>query len=215
MAQEELQSVRPRTVGHRMGAWVALAFLYLVIRFGFTVQLDSLGEYASYFLEVVAVLVAIGLAGKSFFEMLSLRRSLVFGAMSTLIAGFAVYKLASVLGILIPFDLRGTETLVLLLLFSPILEEFIFRFLLWQPIDSLLKRPVLTWVVTSFIFSYSHLHSIWFVPAEIHPFIIFQTIYTLILGFTCGYYVFRQKSLLGAILTHFFFNLGFYIASLI
>ncbi|MBK7961601.1 MAG: CPBP family intramembrane metalloprotease [Bdellovibrionales bacterium] len=198
----------------RMGAWIALAFLYLVIRFGLTVQLDSFGEYASYFFETALVLIAIVLTGKSFFEMFAVRRSVLFGAFGTSIAGFAIYKLATTVGILIPFDLQGKETILMLLLVAPILEEFIFRFFLWQPIDSLIKRPVFTWSITSLIFSYSHLHTIWFVPAEIHPFIILQTIYTLALGFACGYFVFRQKSILGAILLHFFFNLGFYLASL-
>jgi membrane protease YdiL (CAAX protease family) len=207
-------SIKGRRLEYRQAVIVGLAIVYLVVRFGFTTQLDALGEYASYLFEVCCVALAIGLSPRSLGDIFCFRRSILLGGTVSLIAGFGILKAATSLGFLIPFDLTGMETILLLLLFSPILEEFIFRFFLWQPVESLTQKPVLAWIGTSVVFSYSHLHTMWFVPADIHPFIIFQTIYTLFLGFFCGYFVYKYKTLLGAILVHFFFNLGFYLASL-
>ncbi len=191
-----------------------LAILYLIVRFGFTSNLDSLGEFASYIFEVLLVASSILLSWNTFCELFKFHRSAFLGSIGSLIFGFAIFKLAAFSNILIPFDLHGVQTIVFLLLISPILEELIFRFFLWKPFDSLTQRPFLTWVLTSIVFSYSHLHALWFSPKEIHPFVIYQTMYTLILGFCCGYFVYKQKFVLGGILVHFFFNLGFYLAFL-
>lgn len=198
----------------RFIGWYILVSLYLVIRFGFTKQLDSLGNYGSYIFEVLCVSVALALFGKNIFSSLKVSKSAFYGMVIALGAGFGIFKTASVLKIAIPFDLKGTETLLFLLVVAPILEESIFRFLVWQPIQYISQRPIVALVATSLIFSYSHLHAIWFVPPEIHNFIIYQTGYTLLLGLACGFYIYRHSSLASAILIHFAFNLGFYLASM-
>lgn len=196
----------------RLTIWYILVSFYLVIRFGFTTQLDALGNYGSYIFEVICVSVAIGLFGKKIFSTVKIFKSVSYGMIIGLGAGFGIFKLAGVLSIAIPFDLKGTETVLFLLVVAPILEEAIFRFLVWQPIQYISQRPIIALVSTSLIFSYSHLHAIWFVPPEVHKFIIYQTVYTFLLGLTCGYYVYRYSSLACAILIHFAFNLGFYLA---
>jgi membrane protease YdiL (CAAX protease family) len=40
-------------------------------------------------------------------------------------------------------------------------------------------------------------------------------VYTLGLGLASGFFVFRFRSILGAVAIHFSFNLGFYLASLL
>ncbi len=199
---------------NRLAFWSLLACIYLIIRFAFTQWLDTLGAYASYGFEVVDVSIAGFLAGHTFLKYFKITRPMLICSVGSLIAGFAIFRIAGFAGIQIPFDLRGTETLMFLLLVAPILEELIFRFFLWQPIEWLGRKPIIAWVVTSLMFSYSHLHSIWFVPKEIHTFIVYQTIYTLFLGLACGFFIFRNKSVAGAILIHFAFNLGFYLGSL-
>lgn len=198
----------------RLAFWSLLAGVYLIIRFAFTQWLDSLGAYASYGFEVAEVSIAGFLAGHTFLKYLKITKQILICSVGSLIAGFAIFRFASLTGIQIPFDLKGTEPLLFLLVVAPILEELIFRFFLWQPIEWLGGKPVIAWVATSLMFSYSHLHAIWFVPKEIHTFIAYQTIYTFILGVACGFFVFRNKSVAGAILIHFAFNLGFYLGSL-
>lgn len=199
----------------RQAIWALLAVLYLVIRFIFTVQLDSFGPYSSYIFETIDVGLAFALAGRTVIGYWRVSRLVLVAATGSLVMGFAIFRSAGLAGIAIPFDLNGGETLVFLLLVAPVLEELIFRFFLWQPIEALAKNSFVAWLATSLIFSYAHLHAIWNVPSSIHPFIAYQTVYTLFLGLGCGYFVFRGRSLAGAIAVHFAFNLGFYLASLV
>lgn len=193
--------------------WIALAFIYILVRFVFTRQLDTLGEFASYYFEVICIVIAILICGKKIISFFNLKRTASYAMVLSLITGFGIFKLASFLQIIMPLDLKNLITVVFLLLIAPVLEELIFRFLLWQPIQILIKKPYLTLALTSLIFSYSHLHAIWFVPTEYHQFIILQTTYTLFLGLTCGFYIYRYSSLSSAIFIHFAFNLGFFAAS--
>lgn len=202
-----------RPVIIRLTIWYILVTFYLVIRFGFTRQLDALGSYGSYIFEVLCVSAAIALFGKNISSSIKIFKSVSYGMVIGLGAGFGIFKLADALSIAIPFNLKGTETILFLLVVAPILEEAIFRFLVWQPVQYISKRPIVALISTSLIFSYSHLHAIWFVPPEVHNFIIYQAAYTFLLGLACGFYVYRYSSLACAILIHFAFNLGFYLAS--
>lgn len=199
----------------RFYSLTALALIYLVIRFGLTKQLDVLGAYSSYVFEIICVSIAVILLGRKTLATLSLEKSVAYGSIISVVAGFGIFKCAGALGIQIPFDLKGTETIFFLLVVAPILEEAIFRFMLWQPIQIITKRPMAALIFTSIAFSYSHLHAIWSVPPEIHNFIIYQTAYTLVLALACGFYVYRYSSLTSAMLIHFGFNFGFYLSSLI
>lgn len=199
----------------RTRIWISLAFIYLLVRFAFTVQLDSLGTYSSYVFEIVCVLAALILKTQSTPSLFNFPRILTsaYGALIAFIAGFTMFKTAGFFGILVPFDFKQTEALIFLLLVAPFLEELLFRFFLWSPFQLLTKNPKVTLIITSLIFSYSHFHAFWFVDKEIYPFVIFQTTYTFFLGLACGYFVYRYTSIAGAILFHFAFNLGFYLAS--
>lgn len=190
-----------------------LAAFYLVVRFFFSARLDSFGAYASYVLEAVLVVVAIAIVGFGRRKSVGPAKWLGLGGVLALAAGFGAFKIAVMNGIPIPFNLEGAETLVFLLVVAPILEEALFRFFIWVPIAGLLNRTV-AFVVTSLLFSYAHFHAYFFVPAEIHSFIYYQTAYTLLLAIGCGYWVWRYNSMVGAIATHFAFNLGFCLASL-
>jgi membrane protease YdiL (CAAX protease family) len=198
----------------RMIAWAVLALVYIVIRFAFTRWLDALGNYGSYLFEVGDVSIAAILAGRSLLSRFKVNRMVSVGAVIGLVSGFGVYRIAGLASIPIPFDLKSAETIVMLLVVAPLLEESIFRFFLWDPIEWLSRRPLVAWIVTTLVFSYSDLHAIWFVPKEIQMFVIYQTVYTLGLGLACGYFVCKCRSIGGAIAIHFSFNLGFYLAFL-
>jgi membrane protease YdiL (CAAX protease family) len=194
-------------------AWMFLAIFYLIVRFGFTRQLDQMGAYTSYIFEIMLTLVAVFFSRTELKTMFSIPKGALASIPLSFLAGFFIFEIAVIQEIRIPFNLGGTETVIFLLLVAPILEEFIFRFFLYEPVHRLAKSSVVPWIFTTVIFSYSHLHAIWFVPEAIHQFIIYQTIYTLGLGLACGFFVFRYRSLGCAIIVHFLFNLGFYVGS--
>lgn len=201
------------TLSKRQRLWVFLAIVYVVLRFAFTRQLEVINPYTSYIMEFVFVLIAASFSGGTFSSRFSLSRVTGVAFVVSLAAGFLIFRAAAALEIAVPFDLSGSETIFFLLVVAPVLEELIFRFFLWEPLEALIKKPWVVWVVTSVVFSYSHLHSIWFVPDEIYPFIEYQTAYTFLLGLGCGYFVYRYHSIAGAIAVHFAFNLGFYLAA--
>ena len=55
--------------------------------------------------------------------------------------------------------------------------------------------------------------ALWTVPEQFRSFVLYQTLYVIILGLAAGWQRLRQNSILAGILLHFSFNLGFYIAS--
>jgi membrane protease YdiL (CAAX protease family) len=189
-----------------------LLAVYLVVRFFCTQWLDSLGGYTSYYFEIFLVTVSCGLLWPQVRGMFTLSKSLYIFFAGALIAGYLVFKGTGILQITVPFDLTNNELRFFLLIVAPILEELIFRFFCWQPFEKINKSVAL--ITTSLLFSYSHFHSFWFVPAEYQGFIFYQTAYTLILGLACGYSIWRYNSLLGAIFIHFAFNFGFFLSSI-
>ncbi len=184
---------------------------YVIVRFGFTPKLDALGTYASYFFEAGCVLIAAVCARTSLFSQIRLAPRWWAFALLGILSGAGVYTAISALGLIMPFDLSGSETVILLLLVGPVLEELLFRFFLWEGIGRLFRSQKWAWALTTLLFSYSHFHSSWFLPPEIHGFIYYQSIYTIILGLACGFMVFRFSSLTSAIIIHLAFNLGFYL----
>jgi membrane protease YdiL (CAAX protease family) len=188
-----------------------LAAFYLVISFGATKQLDAIGEYTSYIFEIglvgfAVVLLRPHLSLRRVFKPLTLLISFI-----SLVVGFAVLKIARISGLAVPIDVNNKQTVIFLLAVAPVLEELIFRFMLFKPFERIWNSKF-AMVATSLLFSYSHLHAIWFVPPEYDKFIIYQALYTLPLAFACAWMIRRQTSLLSAILVHAMFNLGFFLA---
>lgn len=186
--------------------------VYVFIRYFCTQWLESLWEYASYFFELVVAICSCMLINEKLkFNIKNIPKILIIST-SSLMIGLFIYRFAFANKILIPFDLTSIESLVFLLIVAPVLEEGIFRFFLWKTFASLNIK--FAFILTTIFFSYSHFHAYWFFPQNFHQFIFYQTIYTLILSLLCGYSVWKYNSLVGSILIHFAFNLGFYLGSL-
>lgn len=190
---------------------MGLAAFYLSVRFGAAKQLDAMGAYTSYLFEIGLVGFAVLLLRPRLTLRPLLKPMTLLISFASLAAGFAVLKIARLGAIAVPMNVNDKETVIFLLAVAPVLEELIFRFMLFKPIERVWNAKVAV-VATSLLFSYSHLHAIWFVPPEYDKFIIFQAIYTLPLAFACGWMIRRQKSLLSSMLVHAMFNLGFFLA---
>ena len=191
-------------------AGLILAF-YLVVRFVFGQELDLLGSHASYVFEAVfvgAVMIFYRARVKVAFGAL---KSVIPDCLLALPLGFGVFKLAGVLGYGNPFDLTDKETLLFLLLLGPLLEEAIFRQALWYPLETLLPKPLVTVALTSLIFAFGHFHAYFSAQAEFHHFIIYQTIYALVIGVWWGYRYSTTRSLAVPVTLHLLFNLGYYL----
>lgn len=131
----------------------------------------------------------------------------------SLISGFLVYKAALHFKIAIPFDLKGTEVLLFLLIIGPILEEFIFRFCILYLLRTISSSKFLIILFSSLLFSLSHFVAYFDVPKSIGIFVIYQSAYTFLIAIWWGYSYIKSKSLTIPCFLHIFFNFGFYLAS--
>lgn len=201
------------------GALTALTLIitYIAARFVYSAHLDAISPYGSYFFEVAFVAIAtliykpkfsIGLEG-------SLRKILIADLVIPLSVGLTVFLLTTPLGLTVPFELKSAETLFFLLLAGPILEELVFRFALWQPIEALTGRRWAAVHLTTALFSFAHFYSYFFVPAEFRPFIIYQSIYVIWLGYYCAIRKNETNSVRHPTIVHLAFNMGFFLGSLL
>jgi membrane protease YdiL (CAAX protease family) len=190
-----------------------LILLYFVVRFPLAPMLDRINVYASYVFEVAFVtLVYFLYRGRARFVLPSKQQAIINGV-SALIAGFVIYTLSTVLSLQIPFDLKGAEILIFLLLVAPLLEEGVFRFALWEPASEFIGDK--KWLVLAFTaaaFSFGHFFAYFFVSDDFRPFVIYQTIYTVFFGAYVGWLRLSTNSLVLPIGFHFLFNVGFYLA---
>lgn len=193
---------------------IALVLLYLGVRYPLLPYLDQVGTYASFVFEFVFALAV----GFIFRARISFRVrpsvALAMQGLIAIIAGFLIFEMTSPLMLVIPFDLSDTKLVILLLLIGPLIEELIFRMSLWELFQEIFGSPKLTLVFTSLLFSAAHFYSYFSVPDTIQPFILYQTIYTLVLGFALGIKRQSDQSPTSAIILHSLFNLGFYFGYL-
>ena len=67
---------------------------------------------------------------------------------------------------------------------------------------------------TSILFAAGHFWAYFGSPLEIQTFVIYQTVYTLLISLWWGWVLLRYRSILSTMGLHFFFNLGFYLGFL-
>lgn len=193
---------------------VTLLSLFVALRFLYPEVLDSIHDYASYLFEVAFVAATLALLPNREKERAISSRRPTWGFLVTATAGFGVFRIAGTLGLAMPFDLGSPLTLLMLLLIGPVLEEFLFRGAIWRLLQGLRSPTKVAWLTTSVLFSLSHFMAWFRVPEEWHPFILYQTAYTLMLGLYCGSLREKTGSLAAPTVVHLVFNLGFYLGSL-
>jgi len=187
--------------------------LYILVRFVFDAYWRTITPYAAYGFEAGFVL-AVGIYFGSRIQYFKFQKDqLLYDFLFPLLGGLAIYKLGTYSGISIPFDLSSYETLFILLLLAPVLEELIFRMALWEPLKELCKSPSQLLISTSLLFSIGHFMALWNVPEQYRIFVLYQTLYVILLGLGAGWRRMQTNSVSAAIYVHFSFNLGFFLAS--
>lgn len=171
---------------------------------------EAISPYGIYFFEVIWV----------FITWLAFRRFVLLGkypvlqktAIAALLPmGWLVHFFARKQQMIIPFDFTNSETVLFLILIGPLLEEFVFRGAFWRLTEVWTQKLIVPVIVTTLLFSASHFQALTFVPEEYKNFIVYQGLYTLVLGFFCANLRMRS-GLLAAILGHVCFNFGFWLA---
>lgn len=194
---------------------LSLLVFFIVFRLGLDfIFWRNISVYASYAFECVFV----GLVWFLYRDQIKLFKfyfkQLISDFLIPILSGFAIYKLAVYSLIPIPFDLKSLETIILLTTFGPILEELIFRMALWEPLKNIFTKTSHVIILSTILFAVGHLQALWFVPESLRSFVIYQTLYVIILGLGAGWRRSESQSLFAPILLHISFNFGFYLASL-
>lgn len=192
----------------------AIPLIYILLRIVGDFWWRTVTPWAAYTFEILFVIVVGYVYRKRLIFRLPVKVA-VSSALLSLAMGFSIYRLIVSAGLQVPFDFNSMELLFLLLVLGPILEEFIFRMALWEPIADLFKKKSdAVLILTTALFSVGHLQAFWSVPLEYRPFVLIQGLYVILLGLGCGYGRMRTGSISGAIYIHVGFNLGFFLASL-
>lgn len=194
----------------------ALSFLvlYVLVKFVFVKQLDSLGEYASYIFEVFFVLITGYVYRSKLKFKFPLSKSYFIQLIAAVIFGFFIFNVAAKINLVIPFDLNSKELILFLLIIGPVIEELVFRQALWFIFEEFFATPVLVMLATTLIFAFGHFIAYFYVPPEFHMFVIYQTSYVLIIGLWWAWVRSQKGSISATIPLHFLFNLGFYLGFL-
>lgn len=193
---------------------VILVLFYLLVRMvGDFYYWRFVPEWNSYALEAGFVLVAYGVFRKriKLWKKISIQEFL--GIAGALVGGFAIYHAAAWISVPIPFDLSAKETIFLLLVVAPLLEEAIFRLALWEALAELVPNPWFITSVTTLLFSFGHFSAYFYVPEEYKNFLLYQTGYVIFLGIAASIARIRSNTFLAPMLVHFGFNLGFLLGS--
>jgi membrane protease YdiL (CAAX protease family) len=174
---------------------------------------QNVSEYFSYAFDVAFVGIAYFLFRR---EIQFSKRPTAFDALFgflMLISGFLIFKTAGLFLIPIPFDFSSAETLMLLLVLGPLLEELIFRMALWQALNNICSSKWFVIGATSFLFAAAHFAPYWAIPEQFQGFLIYQTVYVMFLGLAVGVRRSISQAILPAVFMHIGFNLGFFLAS--
>lgn len=199
-----------------MSAFIIL--FYLTIRIGLNSYWEMVNPLYSYLFEICFVISTYLVFRKkreiNLFKF-ELNQKNIIRLLPWPFVGYVIYRLALKSTILIPFDFSSYTLVFLLLIFAPILEEFVFRFALWEAVSDYVKSEELQVWISSILFSFGHLASMYMLPPDFRPFVLYQSVYVIILGIGVSQMRIKTGSIFGSIIIHFLFNLGFYVGSLV
>lgn len=188
--------------------------VYSYLRFFSRPQLLALfGQNGDYWFEVAFCGLALMLYWRQFKVKLRTNFYKLYGC--SLIGGLLTLLIGKKLfGLVIPFQIKESSNILMLILWGPILEEFIFRFSLYWPLRTTVNKR---WsaILTSLFFSYCHFHAYSLVPDTLKSFIIYQAIYTLVVGYWWVKEYQKEQNFLAPLGLHIFFNFGFYLGMIL
>lgn len=188
-----------------------ILLVFIVGRLVFDSFWRQFTPFYSYGFELLIILVAyFKYFRPSLLNLTTSKQTLSLTGVSFLF-GLMAHKIASSSGIFIPFDFQDYTSIIILIIIAPIIEEFLFRFALWEPLDDLFKDDLTVAFISSFLFSLAHFLAVSFADGDTKIFVAYQTLYTLCLGIFCSWARVYANSLLLPLIIHFAFNLGFYV----
>lgn len=192
---------------------LAALFTYIAFHFLLPLKFAFLDGYGSYAFEIVFVAVLLYFARGRFRLWAPVKGPYAIEVSMALIFGMLTLQICNWFAIPNPFDLNDPQLLFFLLIVGPILEELLFRQVLWFVFEDLFKSAKSAWIATAIFFSFGHFYAYLSVPEEFKPFVLYQSIYTLILAFWWGHRYLKYRAYAPVLILHFTYNFGFYLGS--
>ncbi|MBT7611525.1 MAG: CPBP family intramembrane metalloprotease [Bacteriovoracaceae bacterium] len=189
-------------------SYIFLIIAYIIPSFSFDFLFDFWGQgLIPYYFEFIFVVTSIYI----------FKEKLQFYSKDKKPKHFLRYLLAGLITIIfcklfstqLPYDLSSATVKVFLVLIGPLLEEFIFRFAIWNAIEKFTTCKKAPLHITSILFSIAHFKGILLITPPYMTFITFQALYTLLLGYTLGMRYEKKKNIMEIVVLHVLFNLGF------
>ncbi len=171
------------------------------------------GQAGPYIFEGLLILSFLALAREELHFRFRFTWQWAFLGSLNIIFGASIFFLCENMGLVVPFDFSSKSFAFMLIVVGPLMEELLFRGLLWQSLRPIFHSAFWTLLITSVLFSFDHFGAFFRVPADFQSFILFQTFYTLLFGLLWGYSRLKTNSVLAAVILHALFNLGFYSAA--
>jgi hypothetical protein len=203
-------------IKHRFFQALAIGFvlLYIGVSFAGWFMLDRVSPYAIYGFQALFGLLVLLLYRQWQWKIKSLSFAAGVAFFFAFAAGFAVVEACGVLGDAIPVSFKDPETVLWLLILTPILEEWVFRGALWKLFEKITGSPWPAFLMTAIISSYSHYSAISSLAPKYAPFLRFEAIFVLGLGLICGG-LRLQFGWVAALIAHLAFNFGFWLAAIL
>jgi hypothetical protein len=204
------------TLTHRFLQALAIGFLllYFGVSFAGWFALDSVSPYAIYGFQALFGLIILLIYRNWQWKIKSLSFAAGVALFFAFAAGFSVVEACEVLHYAIPVSFKDPETVLWLLVLSPVLEEWVFRGALWKLFERITGSPWPAFLLTAIASSYSHYAAISSLDPKYAPFLRFQAIFILGLGLICGG-LRLQFGWFAAAIAHVVFNFGFWLGAIL
>jgi len=196
---------------------IFIIFFYLTTRILLNSIWDQLPIYLSYVYEIILVAISYWMYKNEEVKPWSTGQIKEYATqlIPWLPLGFVVHWLAKISGITIPFDITHPTTVFLLLIVAPVLEELIFRYMLWSAVEKFVKKAEWQIWISAIFFSLGHVIIMMTLPTEFRAFVLYQAAYVVALSIGAAYLRIKTKGMIAPIALHFLFNFGFYLARFI
>lgn len=193
---------------------IFIIFFYLTTRVLLNSIWDQFPEYFVYIYELILVAISCWVYKNEEVKPWSTGyiKNYFIQLIPWLPLGFIVHWLAKVSNVSFPFDVTHPKTIFLLLVLAPVLEELIFRYMLWIAIEKFIKKTEWQIWISALFFSLGHVVIMLILPTEFRAFVLYQAAYVVALSIGASYLRIKTKGMIAPIAVHFLFNLGFYLA---
>tara|TARA_B100001248_G_scaffold262262_1_gene257060 strand:+ start:570 stop:1160 length:591 start_codon:yes stop_codon:yes gene_type:complete len=187
--------------------WILAYFTYSYFLHS---HLESYWAYSSYLIDILFVIgFALIFHIRPHFRIAYSWQHLLAIALGALLC-FVIFFTPSIQS---PMIMDQWQSILLLCLFGPLLEELLYRFMLMESLLRLQFSKKIVVLVSALAFAASHLKAYGLVSPNYETFILFQGAYTFMLGLWWANEYCKTRNLYHVTILHILFNFGYWLTT--